>query len=554
MAIARQFLTRLRGALARFGESRRGGVAIWFGIMMPFIAVGSLGVVDYGAASMHKQTIQDALDGAALIAARSSGTTSSAIDTTGDAAFKALIPANTNLTGFTPDANGRLANVTFSLSGSKVVASATGTYTPIVSHLLLGGPIAVHANSEVVRGLGKLEIAMVLDTTGSMQGTKIANLIDAAKDFVTAMEATAATSTETNPVKISIVPFSTTVKIQSALSMSAYNTSTFTATGLPTYMDGRARSTAWNNDIFTNASSSSARVDRFAKLKLIGRSWGGCVEARAAPYDIRDTAPSSSDVNTLFTPFFWPDEPDTHADYLNDYLNDVSTGTWSAREKYPTKYNTTTFKVSGTFIPSSGYGTGWVYGPNAACDMQTVMRLSTSFSSLRTQIDGLVASGETNIPLGLMWGWHTISPNLPFADGVAYGTANVTKIIVLMTDGDNTMNSVNSNNMNGSLYHGYGYLWQNKLGTTSSSAVGDKMDQRLIAPSGSTAEALCKNIKDKNIYIYTVGVGVSSSNEALLTACATTPGDYYDVNSTASNLNTAFAAIAGSITRLRISQ
>jgi len=40
----------------------------------------------------------------------------------------------------------------------------------------------------------------------------------------------------------------------------------------------------------------------------------------------------------------------------------------------------------------------------------------------------------------------------------------------------------------------------------------------------------------------------------LLTACATTPDDYYDVNSTASNLNTAFAAIAGSITRLRISQ
>jgi len=239
---------------------------------------------------------------------------------------------------------------------------------------------------------------------------------------------------------------------------------------------------------------------------------------------------------------------------MNDYLNDVSTGTWSARQGYSAKYNTTTFKVSGTFIPSSGYGAGWVYGPNAACDMQTVMRLSTNFAALRTQVDGLVASGETNIPLGLMWGWHTLSPNLPFADGVAYGTPDVTKIIVLMTDGDNTMNSQGSNNMNGSLYHGYGYLWQNKLGTTSASAVGDKMDQRMVAASGSTAEALCKNIKDKNIYIYTIGVGVSTSAETLLTACATTSDDYYDVNSTATNLNSAFAAIAGSITRLRISQ
>src|SRR5690606_29211798 len=132
------------------------------------------------------------------------------------------------------------------------------------------------------------------------------------------------------------------------------------------------------------------------------------------------------------------------------------------------------------------------------------------------------ASGETNIPIGLAWGWNTVSPIGPFGDGVAYGTPNYQKIIILMTDGDNTMNdTIGSNNSNNSYYHGYGYIWQTKIsGTTSSSSTSTrttKMNDRLVPPSSNpNQESLCGNIKAKNIQIYTVGVGVSSSSEALL--------------------------------------
>ena len=48
--------------------------------------------------------------------------------------------------------------------------------------------------------------------------------------------------------------------------------------------------------------------------KLHGKNssvkWAGCVEMRAEPYDILDTTPTSSTPDTLFVPFFWPDEPD----------------------------------------------------------------------------------------------------------------------------------------------------------------------------------------------------------------------------------------------------
>ncbi len=67
-------------------------------------------------------------------------------------------------------------------------------------------------------------------------------------------------------------------------------------------------------------------------------------------------------------------------------------------------------------------------------------------------------------------------------------------------------------------------------------------------------EALCSNIKAKNILLYTIGVGVSTHSKGILQACATTTDNYYDVNSTASNLNATFDAIAGSIQNLRISQ
>lgn len=526
-----------------------------FGLAFVPIAFLSLVMIDFARASTARQHLQEALDAATLLTARSVYTDAATIDLVGDKALSAQLSNEYTLIGLTPDGTGHLANATFAPSGVTIQASATATIDPLIAGLFLSGPMTIHVSSDVVRSMNRLEIALVLDTTGSMSGTKISNLITAAKNFVTTMETAAARSTDVNPVKISLVPFSTTVKVQAPVSLSTYNTTTFIGTGLPTWLDGRARGFPAATDIFTTGNS-----DRFKFLKQMNISWGGCVEARVAPYDVQDTAPTSGTPATLFTPFFWPDEPDQldngSADntpvYKNDYLADGVTGNnnWKARQSAIAKYSATSFKsgTPATFSQGAGYGAVLSSGPNAGCAMQQLQRLSTNFAGLRTSIDGLVASGETNIPMGLMWGWHTLSPNAPFADGVAYGTAKTTKIIVMMTDGDNTMNALGNNNLNDSWYHGYGYQWQNKLSTGGGNGAvrTTKLDDRM--------NLVCNNIKAKDIVLYTVGVGVSAHAQPLLQACATVPGQYYDVDSQATNLDAAFNAIAGSIQNLRISK
>nr|QQZ50741.1 hypothetical protein JKL49_04980 [Phenylobacterium glaciei] len=160
----------------------------------------------------------------------------------------------------------------------------------------------------------------------------------------------------------------------------------------------------------------------------------------------------------------------------------------------------------------------------------------------------MTAVGETNIPLGLVWGWHALAPAGPFTLGSPYGTAHVRKIIILMTDGENTMNNPSrSGESNASFYGGLGYIWQNMLGTTSTDGAvrASAIDDRL--------KLLCTAVKNRDIVIYTVRVEVTSGTSTLLQDCASTPDKFYDVQNV-SDLQAAFDAIAGSIDNLRLSK
>jgi hypothetical protein len=91
------------------------------------------------------------------------------------------------------------------------------------------------------------------------------------------------------------------------------------------------------------------------------------------------------------------------------------------------------------------------------------------------------------------------------------------KVIILMTDGDNTQNR-----------------W-----TTSQSSI----DAR-------TAKA-CDNVKAAGIKLYTVRV--IAGNASLLQACATKPDMYFNVQE-AGQLNSVFGSIAQKLANLRISK
>jgi hypothetical protein len=111
--------------------------------------------------------------------------------------------------------------------------------------------------------------------------------------------------------------------------------------------------------------------------------------------------------------------------------------------------------------------------------------------------------------------WQTVSPVAPF--NAPAPAPDLEKVIILMTDGDNTQNR-----------------WTNSQ---------TSIDTR--------TQKACDNAKAAGIKLYTVRV--IAGNATLLKGCATNPDMYFDVQQ-ASQLNTVFSAIAQKLTNLRISK
>ena len=543
----RRLSERVRAFAGRLRRDQSGAIAVQFAFLAIPLSILVFALVDVGRVSLQRRQMQDALDAATLIAARSTAVTDADLNTVGDAAFLAEV-AGLNL-GVTA------SNANFaSGANNTVVGTATVTMKPIIANLWTNANMTVTAASTVVRSVNKLEVALVLDNTGSMNdslgsgGSKISALKTASKSLVSTLAAAAARSSDANAVKISVVPFSMTVNVGSTYQSADWITG--------------QQPPGYGSDIFATSQ------DRFTLLQNLGLTWGGCVESRPDPYDTQDTAPVSGTGATMFVPFFAPDEPDANTvvsgsswrgysyySSQNNWLPDngaTSSSDWFTRQNVTSKYGS---NYASSVLSAAKTGTS--YGPNAGCSIASLLRLTNlattaGVNTVNAKLDQMVASGNTNIAMGLMWGWHTLSPNAPFADGAAYSTPKTQKIIVLLTDGDNT-NDVYSN-PNASIYTGYGYIWQgrlrdsNNVPLTTSSSGSDRQ-----AAIDSRESKTCTNAKNAGVIIYTIGVGVSSNARAGLQACASSSDKYYDVTASA-QLTAVFNTIAGSIQNLRISK
>lgn len=508
------------GLFRRLRSDTHGNVAVITALSLAPLMLASLGALDIARATAAKLELQDALDAAALATAKSTLNDPNILQQTGDRIF------HQNLAF---DADVALRSDTFTFGeGGTVVATAAAAVRPLIIGFITGGDLQIGAHTEVKRAGYELEIALVLDNTGSMAGTKIANLKTAASNFIDSMAQAAAQTTDPNAVKISLVPFSQTVRVGAQYAAAAW-------------IDQNGSSPI-NNEIFSDASGNPVWANRFTLLSQLGTSWGGCVEMRQAPYDIQDTAPDAG--ATLFTPYFAPDEPDRGGTYNNSYLPDgaFAKGTsWKVRQGAVAKY-----------VRTSGLSTN--FGPNAGCSMQPLQRLTTDYAGLKSAVSGMQASGDTNIPLGLMWGWHTLSPNAPFSDGVAYQTPKHKKIVILMTDGQNQMTG--SGNANGSYYSGAGYVWQGRVLQADGTPLNAFHSQaQRTAALDDRLEKLCANMKasDKDIEIYTMRVEVVGGASTVLQDCASGADHYFDVTNS-NQLDAVFQQIAGQIASLHLSK
>jgi Flp pilus assembly protein TadG len=528
---------RIFATLKAGAEDRRGATAVAFAVSLAVLAPMALGVFDIYSRTQQRAKLQDALDAATLYAAKSAASTDAELDAAGEKSLK----VNLQLIG-----GATLLGADFHASGTKVVSAASVKLPAFAPDLYPHEPVVV--GSQVERAMDNLEVALVLDNTGSMSGTKIATLITESKKLVDKLElASKRSSDPANAVKIALVPFSFAVRPVDTVTLTNYTPSSHTGPGVPAWIDpqGKAHRTvsATDYDIF------KTMTDRLAVMQKLSTSWSGCVESRTYPYDMNDDPPVAGAAASWFTPYFWPDEPDTKG-YANDYVADKSgydANHWKESLQDETKYASGAWKSGTKGNSFSAAVETYKYGPNAGCTMAPVIRLTNDMAKIRTAIDGMKAVGTTNIPEGLVWGWHTLSPNLPFEDGKSYNTKHLRKVIILMTDGQNTfLDAKDSANKNNSDYTGLGFIWQNMLGIKSGS------DSDRTSAMNARLTELCTNAKAKKIEIYTILVEDNSAVSTLLQSCATTPDKFYNVQNVAT-LGVAFDAIAGAITNLRLS-
>jgi len=355
---------RLLDTAGKFQRDDRGNIAVIFAVaLVPLLGfVGA--AVDYSRAVAARTKMQAALDATALMAAKDAPILSaSALTTRATGYFNALFTTpvgNPQFTfTYTPASGGTAANVTVNASGT-----VQTDFLKMVGHPSL----AIGSSSTATWSNTRMRVALALDNTGSMaQNNKMTALQAAANELVGTLSASASTNGD---VYISVVPFAKDVNVGTAnsgaiwIDWTDYGTcsgtsTTFTTTNEPMYS--------------TKSSCQGAGKTWTAGTKS---SWSGCVTDRTQPYDVQNTAPTST----------------------------------------------------ATDFPAQ------IYGP---CP-QALLPLTYNWSAVNTEINNMSPAGGTNQPIGLFWAWWTLQTVAPFAAPAKDPNYQYVDAIILLTDGLNT--------------------------------------------------------------------------------------------------------------------
>ena len=229
------------------------------------------------------------------------------------------------------------------------------------------------------------------------------------------------------------------------------------------WTDWEAANGTCSNNNYTTKSSCLASNWRTWTPKN-HNTWNGCVTDRDQDYDTKNTTPTS-DASTQF---------------------------------YAEQYN--------------------------ACPAQ-LMALTYDFTALKAKVDSLVPNGGTNQPIGIAWGWQSLTAGVPLNAPPEEANYEYKKVLIVMSDGLNTQDRWPSYGNGQTQYNG-------------------AIDAR--------QRIQCDNIKAQGIIIYTMHVNTNGDpTSAVLQYCASGTDKFSTVTSS-SQIATAFTAIGTSLSKLRV--
>lgn len=450
--------------------------------------------------------------------------------------------------GFGADLQG--VQVTQSLNARSVVSKGSVDTKPFFMHLIGIDKFDALGTSGAEQAITNVEIALVLDVSGSMTGAKIANLKIAATEFVDNMLA----NDPNHRISITIVPYNAQVNLGAVLR---------------------------------------------AKYQAVNLHWVADVNCLELPPSVFSTPgiPRNVDLPMMA--------------YADHYYGTSQT-------------NAAVSPTSGSALPNYAA---------AFCTKQpaNIVRLpSQNATTLKSQINGLVAGGNTSITLGMKWGLSLLDPsargmyNELIGDGQMgtnlsgrpfnYTDPESMKVVVLMTDGEHVAHNRVTNPYktglspifkssdgqysvyqpshagnpywvphlgnwsatpyNGGVQQNWETVWTNlkvsyvawqfyarALGSTTTARNTiytnqmNDMVQTYDSVSGMDAslQQSCGLAKQNNVLVYGIAFEAPSNGKAQILQCATSAAHYFDAQNGA-DIQAAFRTIASNLTQLKLTQ
>ncbi|MCO5091536.1 pilus assembly protein [Bosea sp. (in: a-proteobacteria)] len=441
--------------MRRFCRDQRGNVLMLFGIaLIPMMGVVGV-AIDYSRATNTRQALNSAIDTAALMAARDAQKlTDAQIRDRIDKWIRDNLPREAK-----EEYKG--AVVTIDRTARTIQIAANAEVQTTISRVIGTSELAVGSTSQATWGTNKIELALVLDNTGSMSSSgKMTALKQASKDLVKIMKDA---SIDPDQIKISIVPFNTQVRADRGLKNESWINY---AVSRNVTCDKDTKNCKWRNP----ATNKDVSITDTSNL-VCTNNGKTCTET--------------------MTKAVW---------------SSAAQGCFMDREK---NYDTTDGGAYSSI--DQQYPAFWC----SQSSLAEIKPLTNDWDALNTHIDTMTPVGNTNVTIGAVWGWATLTPQAPFTSAKPKTEPRLKKYMILLTDGENTENRFTSS--------------------------GSEIDKR--------TKLACTNIKADGISLYTIRV--IDGNATLLKDCASAPEMYYDVKK-ASELGPVFQAIANEISAVRL--
>lgn len=516
-------MTKLfRETLQALRSDTHGAAAPLIGLMA-LVLVGAMGMsVDTARGYLIKSKLSSAIDAAALAGGRD--IESAGIEDKIRRYFDANFPEGylgAEITSF---------DVTFGDRRETVTIQAEVELPTAFMGVFGRETMQVGVSNRARRHARGLELALVMDNTGSMSWSEMKAMKNATQELVGILYG----DDDAAPrLWISLVPYTATVNI---------------GTDHASWVTGISGKDWWTTD------------------------WKGCVEARPAPYDETDDTP----VTSAFDPFYFTSTRPRFLAVREASIAAGSDGRVGDNDWGPESWNSSSSNGNGmgksngnklpdelagdwSIDPAQASGNSGV-GPNLGCG-PAITPLTASRTRVENSIDEMDSwsRGGTMANLGLVWGWRTLSPKwrglwsgsdpkLP----LDYGTRYMDKAVVILTDGENQWydwpdglpGRPDAGSYPDADYNAYGRLSEGRIGTTDNGTANVELDRRMTAT--------CEAIKAAEIEVYAVTFKVTDPNvKNLFQSCASSPENYW--NSPAnSDLSAAFREIGSKLSNLRL--